>query len=49
MGNKLRKSAGRAFMLRVRVIMKNRAVIGVIVVYNTDVGHDVCHAGFWCL
>ena len=36
-------------MLRLEMIMKNRVIIELNVVYNTDVGYDVCHAGFWCL
>ena len=36
-------------MLRDGVIMKNRTIVELNVVFNIDVGHDVCHAGFWCL
>ena len=43
-----RKSEGRAFMLRIGVIMKNRAIVRLNVVNSTDVGHDVCHACFCC-
>ena len=36
-------------MLRAGVIMKNREKVDRNVVYNTDMGHCVCHVGLWCL